>query len=600
MSSFDTESASPANRSGSSGTHPSWGNDTAAWLDAIGRAADIPIVVEGDPDVPDWFIVSKAADVAEAALLNMQQGVPDLFESDVRYQLTPIGCNAPRTALETQALGSGDCQALSAWRIAERWTREGAPPSIRFTAGGPNMLHVSLGDEDPSAALLSAGRYLPGRRNVCELEAGVVPIPAIAALITTAVQLIGAGVGAAAKGKRPGAPPPPKRNTPKDLNRRPLSDEEWAAYQAEVRSYGSEPWRAPRLNDYTARLNAELRRKGALLPGWDFVIPGRRALVGTGVNTSGAHPNSPAAAALSGAVSSPPPAAPPAGFWPAAPGAPPPAAPGFGADPLAALQGVPGMPDLSAITNMLTGPELQQLSAQVGPLLAQMETLIPQAGAFSAADFSAIMDMASAIMGAVVPVISAAASGPGGHASSAATQVASGLLSAVQRIVGQLLTSRVGAAAAPAAGAVDGRRDPTRLHPALQELLRRGTAAGLSTFLNSGHRTVDQQIGIWRGRIKTSRKNPRGFRVPPTWEEFERDPAPYWRWVRATSRGEAGNGPYLALPGLSKHQAKEAADIGSRKATPAERAAELDQLAALGSDIVHRPVPGENWHFEPL
>ena len=150
-----------------------------------------------------------------------------------------------------------------------------------------------------------------------------------------------------------------------------------------------------------------------------------------------------------------------------------------------------------------------------------------------------------------------------------------------------------------AAGAEEPHRDEALLHWQLRALLKRGRDAGLPVYLNSGHRPVSRQVMLWETRMKEARAaGEKG--VPPSWRAVENDFARWAPWVIREYKGENGR-PYIAFPGVSNHQRLPslAADISSRRRTRAEVRADQAKLAEIGSDLAHRPIPGEPWHFEP-
>lgn len=148
-------------------------------------------------------------------------------------------------------------------------------------------------------------------------------------------------------------------------------------------------------------------------------------------------------------------------------------------------------------------------------------------------------------------------------------------------------------------GALATHKDEALLHPALREALERGRAAGLPLYLNSGHRPFERQLWLWEERFRIARAA--GERAPESWAAVERDWLRWGSWVAAEWAGEHGR-VALAFPGASPHQDRpsRAADVGSNRATRAEVRRDQSELARIAADLVHRPIPGEPWHFEPL
>lgn len=99
-----------------------------------------------------------AAAVGALAEHNARLGaLPPLYASGVRYQREPRGQEEWRDARDLLAIGAGDCEDLTAYRLAERWQAgdRGARAEVR---GVGNMKHVYIrgGDgtvEDPSVTL---------------------------------------------------------------------------------------------------------------------------------------------------------------------------------------------------------------------------------------------------------------------------------------------------------------------------------------------------------------------------------------------------------------------------------------------------------------
>ena len=167
-------------------------------------------------------------------------------------------------------------------------------------------------------------------------------------------------------------------------------------------------------------------------------------------------------------------------------------------------------------------------------------------------------------------------------------------------------------------GADGDRRREDLIHWTLRELLDRGRRAGLPVYLTSGHRSWEDQVVLWEQRIAAARADG-DTRAPPSWAAVAADWTRWSPWVLQEAGGRnvdrlaapsysswrrtpGRERPALALPGTSTHQAlpAEGADIGATAPDrPALRAIQ-DQLARLGSDIVHRPIRAEPWHFEPL
>jgi len=87
-----------------------------------------------------------------------------LYSGRVRYQREPIGREQWQTAFETSLHGSGDCEDLTAYRVAELWhtgeDREARPQVIAVT---PTLRHVVVrrgngAIEDPSKKLGMKGK----------------------------------------------------------------------------------------------------------------------------------------------------------------------------------------------------------------------------------------------------------------------------------------------------------------------------------------------------------------------------------------------------------------------------------------------------------
>ena len=80
--------------------------------------------------------------LALASLAQIRKGkvrVP-LFASGVRYEREPRGRERWQTAEETLGLGTGDCEDLVAWRVAELWAAgERAEPKVYSPR--PGLLH---------------------------------------------------------------------------------------------------------------------------------------------------------------------------------------------------------------------------------------------------------------------------------------------------------------------------------------------------------------------------------------------------------------------------------------------------------------------------
>ena len=99
-------------------------------------------------------LATRALDELEHAQL------PALYSSGVRYARERPGENYWATPLEVLRRRRGDCEDLSAWRIAEL-RHTGADPNATFVirdGGKPGLWHIAVrrGDgriEDPSAVL---------------------------------------------------------------------------------------------------------------------------------------------------------------------------------------------------------------------------------------------------------------------------------------------------------------------------------------------------------------------------------------------------------------------------------------------------------------
>jgi len=148
------------------------------------------------------------------------------------------------------------------------------------------------------------------------------------------------------------------------------------------------------------------------------------------------------------------------------------------------------------------------------------------------------------------------------------------------------------------AGELDGRRDPEALHPLLQETLRRARANRLPVFLHSGRRGTWYQLGLWNRRMAQGRAAG-DVGVPPDWRAVETDWARYAAWVLREVAGDNGRDP-IALPGISKHQAGTAMDLGVENATRGTPlyTSTLARVAALAPAGVSRAIRAEPWHFE--
>ena len=132
-------------------------------------------------------------------------------------------------------------------------------------------------------------------------------------------------------------------------------------------------------------------------------------------------------------------------------------------------------------------------------------------------------------------------------------------------------------------------RDESALHPLLQRTLARGRDAGLHVYMYSGARTVGHQIELWEARM-------RGRAAPASWRSVEADFDRWGPWVLGHSKGEIGEAPPLAPPGLSRHQATpaRAMDVGVSRGGRDATLARLEQVAPAG---VFRPMKREPWHF---
>lgn len=88
--------------------------------------------------------------------------LPPLYSAGVRYRREPPGQEVWQLPSQTAERGFGDCEDLSAWRVAElRLAGEAA--KIVFRKSGRNLWHALVrranGDlEDPSAKLGMRGR----------------------------------------------------------------------------------------------------------------------------------------------------------------------------------------------------------------------------------------------------------------------------------------------------------------------------------------------------------------------------------------------------------------------------------------------------------
>lgn len=102
---------------------------------------------------------------ANVAYLTEVPETPGLFASGVRYAYEPVGREDWQDIPETLARGTGDCEDLACWRVAELRVRERdhAVPLIRKRVHqGRTLYHIAVHRqdgqlEDPSR-LLGMGR----------------------------------------------------------------------------------------------------------------------------------------------------------------------------------------------------------------------------------------------------------------------------------------------------------------------------------------------------------------------------------------------------------------------------------------------------------
>jgi hypothetical protein len=96
--------------------------------------------------------------LAAASYVQLRRyALPRLYESGVYYQREPKGRERWQTAVETYRRGAGDCEDLTAWRVAEL-RFDGEPARGIVIPTGPRRYHaiVERADgslEDPSRRL---------------------------------------------------------------------------------------------------------------------------------------------------------------------------------------------------------------------------------------------------------------------------------------------------------------------------------------------------------------------------------------------------------------------------------------------------------------
>lgn len=88
-------------------------------------------------------------------------------------------------------------------------------------------------------------------------------------------------------------------------------------------------------------------------------------------------------------------------------------------------------------------------------------------------------------------------------------------------------------------------------------------AAGDKVWIVSGRRSIEEQVALRREHCGTS------------WADI---------WTKPSSQCS----PPTAIPGRSKHETGQAADLGG----------DVELAARLGKGALIRPVDGENWHFQ--
>jgi hypothetical protein len=107
------------------------------------------------------ILLSALAEIDVLELTRLPE-LPDLYSSGVRYANEPIGQEDWQDVLTTISRGTGDCEDLACWRVAELRVRHGidAKPYFSFRPVGPGktlyhiqVLHPDGRIEDPSKAL---------------------------------------------------------------------------------------------------------------------------------------------------------------------------------------------------------------------------------------------------------------------------------------------------------------------------------------------------------------------------------------------------------------------------------------------------------------
>lgn len=92
------------------------------------------------------------------AVMLRERGLPDVYESGVRYRRETAGRERWQNAAECLALGYGDCEDLACWRAAWLRVHEAEPARAIPVPGGPRTIHIVVqradgSIEDPSADL---------------------------------------------------------------------------------------------------------------------------------------------------------------------------------------------------------------------------------------------------------------------------------------------------------------------------------------------------------------------------------------------------------------------------------------------------------------
>lgn len=93
-------------------------------------------------DVQTLNIFVRALCAYDVLWLRRHPRTPNLYDSGVRYEMQPAGCEHFAPIPVVLAAGSGDCDQLAPWRAAELRVRHGikAMPEVRQM--GPALFHV--------------------------------------------------------------------------------------------------------------------------------------------------------------------------------------------------------------------------------------------------------------------------------------------------------------------------------------------------------------------------------------------------------------------------------------------------------------------------